>query len=64
MSIFQAQDYQIHIGGSEVLKELNDFILGHYADRKKIILVDENTNIYFENKFEDRVEILESIIYI
>jgi GR25 family glycosyltransferase involved in LPS biosynthesis len=27
-------------------------------------LVGENTNIYFENKFEDRVEILESIIYI
>ena len=61
MSIFQAQDYQIHIGGSEVLKELNDFILGHYADRKKIILVDENTIEHCYPLFMQSVPNLEDV---
>ena len=61
MSIFQAQDYQIHIGGSEVLKELNDFILGHYADRKKIILVDENTMEHCYPLFMQSVPNLEDV---
>lgn len=43
MSIFQADGYKIHIGGSEVLNDLNDFISENYLERKKILLVDENT---------------------
>lgn len=46
MNVFQAEGYQVHIGGEEVFKTINSFLKDQYLDRKKVILVDENTHQY------------------